>query len=131
MIQYLGPVLSSVISLLQKDSHHLAKSAGVSKEIMGQVTNAMQNYLSKDERMLKLSNELMKQAREHDVATFDKYDKFSNRLRSVVRPISTFIALIWYVYARLNEIELSTEDYTIIGGILAFWFGFRPFEKRN
>jgi len=37
--------------------------------------------------------------------------------------------MAWYIYARLNDIPLQAEDYAIIGGIMAFWFGFRPFEK--
>jgi hypothetical protein len=131
MIQYITPLLGSVLSMLQKDRQHLAKSAGVSENVVEQVTEAMQRYLSEDERLLKLSDDIMRQARQHDIETFDRQDRFSNRLRSVVRPISTFVALAWYVYARLNDIPLVSEDYAIIGGVLAFWFGFRPFEKRN
>jgi len=43
----------------------------------------------------------------------------------------TFAAMSWYLYARTQGIELTQEDYAIIGGVLAFWFGFRPFEKRR
>ncbi len=78
-----------------------------------------------------LTEDKFNNARKHDIATFDKNDLFSNRLRSIVRPICTLIAISWYVYARANEIPLGKEDYAIIGGILAFWFGFRPFEKKR
>jgi len=35
----------------------------------------------------------------------------------------------WYVYARANGIELQEYDWYIIGGVIAFWFGFRPLEQ--
>lgn len=131
MIQFIAPVLTTIFSLLKEDDANIAKSAGVSPNVLNKVTHVIEGYLTKDEKMLQLSAELMQQARQHDIETFDKHDKFSNCLRSCVRPIATFVALFWYVYARLHDIPLASEDYAIIGGILAFWFGFRPFEKRK
>lgn len=75
--------------------------------------------------------EQLKSARMHDAQIFDATDKFSNTLRSSVRPIITIAAMGWYIWARANGVPLEGEDYAIIGGVLAFWFGFRPFEKRG
>ena len=101
------------------------------ESIVSKVLGAVEDYANKDERMQAFLAEQINKARSHDIATFDKTDKFSNRLRSSVRPLTTFAAMAWYIYARLNEIPLQAEDYAIIGGIMAFWFGFRPFEKRQ
>lgn len=73
--------------------------------------------------------EAVQQAREHDIQTFDPNDRFSNRLRSSVRPVITYTAMAWYIYARVTGYGLTHEDFAIIGSVLAFWFGVRPFEK--
>lgn len=80
-------------------------------------------------KMNVLYNDALKSAREHDKASYG--DVLVDRLRGLVRPVCTMIAISWYVYARVNDIALGHEDYAIIGGILAFWFGFRPFDKRK
>ena len=131
MIQFIGPALQAAFLFMKGDKKNLANKAGVDEGAFDSVIGAVQDYLTKDERAQKFWAEQMDNARQHDIATFDQGDKFINRLRSSVRPIVTFVALAWYVYARLNNIPLTQEDYTIIGGVLAFWFGFRPFEKRQ
>jgi hypothetical protein len=55
--------------------------------------------------------------------------RFVNVLRGIVRPVITLTAFFWYVYARATNVPMGAEDYAIVGGIMAFWFGFRPFEK--
>ena len=127
----LATALPAVFSFLRSDKKKLAEKAGVDEGVFDGVAGVIENYLTKDERAQKFWAEQMDNARKHDIATFDQGDKFINRLRSSVRPIVTFVALAWYVYARLNNIPLTSEDYAIIGGVLAFWFGFRPFEKRQ
>ncbi|MFT7433691.1 MAG: hypothetical protein ACI9TY_001330, partial [Alphaproteobacteria bacterium] len=107
------------------------KKAGVSEDVMSKITDVLTDFVTKDEKALQMTMAYMQEARAHDIATFNKDDILANRFRSVVRPVCTFLALWWYVYARINEIPLQQEDYAIVGGILAFWFGFRPFEKRK
>lgn len=131
MIQIATTVLGGLFGLLKGNSKSIAGKAGVDESIVGKVLGAVEDYANKDERMQAFLAEQINKARQHDIATFDKTDKFSNRLRSSVRPLTTFAAMAWYIYARLNEIPLQAEDYAIIGGIMAFWFGFRPFEKRQ
>jgi CHASE1-domain containing sensor protein len=47
----------------------------------------------------------------------------------LIRPITTFIALGFYIYARTHGIELQVEDKALIGGIIGFWFTGRTVEK--
>ena len=129
MIEAALPLLSSLMRHFMDKKDDIAKKAGVSNDVVGAVTEAISEFLSKDERAMQLTMEHIDKARAYDMTTFDAGDKFSNRLRSTVRPICTFVAMGWYVIARIYEIELQGEDYAIVGGILAFWFGFRPFEK--
>mgnify|MGYP005686751617 FL=1 len=131
MIQIATTVLGGLFGLLKGSSKSIAGKAGVDESIVSKVLGAVEDYANKDERMQAFLAEQINKARQHDIATFDKADKFSNRLRSSVRPLTTFAAMAWYIYARLNDIPLQAEDYAIIGGIMAFWFGFRPFEKRQ
>ncbi len=109
----------------------LAQKIGADERIVKQVTNGIGSWITEPERLLKLETDFLKQAREHDVQTYNKDDLWVNRLRSSVRPVVTFVTLFWYVYARVTGLSLQEEDYVIIGGVFAFWFGFRPFEKRK
>lgn len=131
MIQLATTVLGGLFGLLKGNTKSIASEAGVDEGVVGRVLGAVEAYATKDERMQAFLAEQIDKARQHDVATFDKTDLFSNRLRSSVRPLTTFAAMAWYIYARLNDIPLAAEDYAIIGGVMAFWFGFRPFEKRG
>lgn len=131
MIQLATTVLGGLFGLLKGNTKSIASEAGVDEGIVRKVLGAVEAYATKDERMQTFLAEQIDKARQHDVATFDKADLFSNRLRSTVRPLTTFAAMGWYIYARLNDIPLAAEDYAIIGGVMAFWFGFRPFEKRS
>lgn len=73
----------------------------------------------------------MDKAREHDKASYGTH--WSGRVvdffRGMVRPVITFTAFAWYIYARVTGIALSQEDYAIVGGVLAFWFGSRIGKK--
>ncbi len=123
------PILSGLAGLLKANRGAIAKKAGTTPDIVGKVTTAFEQYLSKDERVLAIAAEELNKARQHDIETQVKGIPLVNLARGLVRPVITFTAFAWYVYARVYHIPLTSEDYAIIGGILAFWFGFRPFEK--
>lgn len=94
------------------------------------VLGAFTDFIQRDDKAKALVASYIEQARQHDIATFDKSDKFTNRIRSLVRPVCTLLTLSWYIYARVMGIPLTPEDYTLIGGVVAFWFGVRSLEKR-
>ena len=70
-------------------------------------------------------------AREHDKASYGTH--WSGRVvdffRGMVRPVITFTAFAYFIYMRVNGFELPENDYYIIGGILAFWFGGKFLSK--
>lgn len=100
------------------------------------VTSLVSEFITDKDKVNELAgkmNELyekgLKSAREHDKASYG--DKLVDRFRGLIRPTCTAIVIVWYVYARINDIILDEKDYAIIGGVLAFWFGFRPFDKKK
>lgn len=107
------------------------KIEGVSSGVVDKVVDAFQDYVTKDEKAQVFLAEQIELSRQHDIKLMEHNSRFVNDLRGAVRPVVSFIAIGWYVYARVNDIALTHEDYAIIGGVLAFWFGFRPFEKRS
>jgi len=125
----MSPLLSLIPQVI--GLFRAAPIVGVAPAAVNKVMDALEDFVNQDDKARKLVEEHMQNARKHDVATFDDGDIAANRLRACVRPICTFVAMGWYVLARIYNIPLTAEDYTIIGGILAFWFGFRPFEKRR
>lgn len=124
MFATLIPVIASLIQTFAQ-----REIKGVPAKAVSDVTGALQKYLTQDAEALKIMEDAVNAARQHDAATFDKDDRFSNRLRSSVRPVCTYVAVGWYVYARVMGLPLGSEDYALIGGMVAFWFGLRPFEK--
>ncbi|MCP4355505.1 MAG: hypothetical protein GY793_07720 [Proteobacteria bacterium] len=104
---------------------------GIDLGINDEIVKAVSEYLERD---IKLEKEILSQiesARSHDLNTSSKNSSIINNIRGIVRPICTFIAFAWYLYAKIHNIALTVEDYTIIGGILAFWFGFRSIDKKS
>ena len=45
------------------------------------------------------------------------------------RPLCSFGAISFYVYARIHGIELTNDDRILIGGVVGFWFSGRTLEK--
>ena len=131
MMSVVAPVVGLILQWLKSDKAELAQRTGVAPGAVDKITQAMEDYLTRDERFRQQAEAALHNARQHDVQTFDSNNWQINMLRSSVRPLCSFVAMGWYVYARANGIPLAAEDYAIIGGILAFWFGFRPFEKQR
>lgn len=131
MLAAILPFITQVLGLVRDQKATIAEKAGVSAEAVDKVTTAIESYISKDERVLQMAEQDINNARQHDTSTYNPADKLVNTARGLVRPICSFIAIIWYVWARAAGIPLMAEDYAIIGGVLAFWFGFRPFEKKQ
>lgn len=123
------PVVQVLLEIFRDRQGEIAKDAGVSKDVVGRIGQMMEGYLTQDERVNQQVYAEIEKARQHDAATQDRSDPIVNLLRGIVRPVITLTAFLWYVLARAQGVELNAEDYAIIGGILAFWFGFRPFEK--
>lgn len=124
------PIVSTVVDLLRSNKDDVARQVGVSPDAVGQVGDALQDYLSKDEKALKAVMDEIERARQHDIATGVGAPPIVVLLRGLVRPVITLTAFAWYVSARVAGVALTGEDYALIGGIVAFWFGFRSFEKR-
>lgn len=103
------------------------KDLGLTQDI----TNGISAYLHANKNLEKQIVAEVDKARQHDIAIGLNASKFIINLRGFIRPLCTIAAFIWYIYAKLNNIELISEDYSIIGGTLAFWFGFRSYEKKN
>ena len=131
MTSFIPTLISGIITLINHNRDQIASKTGVAPGAVSKVGQALEEYLSRDERFQQLAETAMQNARQHDISTFDQTDQIINRLRSSVRPLCSFVAMGWYVFARANNIPLAAEDYAIIGGVLAFWFGFRPFEKQR
>lgn len=124
------PIIGALVDVVRNRKDDVARGAGVSVDAVGKVGDLLQDYLSKDEKALQVVMNEIDKARQHDIATGAKAPPVVELLRGLVRPVITLCAFFWYVLARMADIPLSGEDYTLIGGVVAFWFGFRSFEKK-
>jgi hypothetical protein len=122
------PLVSTVVGLVRDNKDGLAKAVGVDPDTIGKVGDALQDYLTRDARALKAVMDEIDRARQYDVQTSAGAPPVVLLLKGLVRPIVTFTAFIWYVFARVDGIALTDADYALVGGIVAFWFGFRSFE---
>ncbi len=124
------PVLSVVNSLLEERKADVADKTGLSVETVGKVSGVVGDILTKDEKMMEAVMAEIDKARSHDAAMAAVNAlPVIGVLRGLVRPVITLTAFFWYVYARCTGVPMMAEDYAIVGGIMAFWFGLRPFEK--
>jgi hypothetical protein len=119
-----------VLGKVIQNSSKIEKEAGVTRQVVERVLNAVGSSLENNPEQFSAIAKELDSARAFAVSTQVQGNVLVETLRGLVRPIITYVAMSWYVYARFNEIQLTAEDYAIIGGIIAFWFGFRPFEKR-
>lgn len=126
------PVLSVIGGLLEERKADVAEKTGLSVETVGRVSGVVGDILTKDERVYEAVMAEIDRARMHDSAMVDVNAlPLVNYLRGLVRPVITLTAFFWYVYARCTGVPMLAEDYAIVGGIMAFWFGVRPFEKAS
>lgn len=130
MIHSIIPIVSTVLSLLKDNREEVAQNTGVPSSKIQNIVTVFESMLGKDEKLLMQIEEQVERARQHDIQT-QVNEPVVNVFRGLVRPVITFIAMGWYVYARVYNIPLNAEDYAIVGGVLAFWFGFRPFDKNR
>lgn len=102
------------------------------KGLLGPVTDIAKEFVVDKDQQAALEGKLamffansINDAREHDKASYGS--SISGRIvdffRGMVRPLITLGAATYFVYAKVNGIEISQYDYAIIGGIFTFWFG--------
>ena len=126
------PVIQAVTGLLNERKADVAEKTGLSVETVDQVSSAVSELLTTDERVMQVIMDEIDKARAHDNAmTASNILPAVSLLRGLVRPVITLTAFFWYVYARCVGLPMGGEDYAIVGGIMAFWFGLRPFEKNG
>lgn len=125
------PVLSVVNSLLEERRADVAEKTGLSVDTVAKVSGVVGDMLTRDERIREAVMQEIDRARAHDAGMgVVNGMPLIGILRGLVRPVITLTAFFWYVYARCMGVPMVAEDYAIVGGIMAFWFGVRPFEKR-
>lgn len=123
------PILQAIGALMEDRKADVAEKTGLSVDTVGKVSGVVNDLLTKDERVVAAIMAEIDKARAHDAAMMGTATPFVTLLRGLVRPVITLTAFFWYVYARCTGLPMSGEDYAIVGGIMAFWFGLRPFEK--
>lgn len=129
LLALMVPFFASLFGYLRSNRGEVAKQTGIGEEVIGKVSTAVEDFFSKDEKAALAVMAEVDKARAHDSTMVGHEPPAVALLRGIVRPLITLTAFVWYVYARAAGVVLGGEDYAIIGGILAFWFGFRPFEK--
>lgn len=124
------PVIQAIMGLLNERKADVAEKTGLSVDTVSQVSNVVNDMLTKDERVTEAIMAEFDKARAHDTAmAASNIIPAVSLLRGLVRPVITLTAFFWYVYARCAGLPMNGEDYAIVAGIMAFWFGLRPFEK--
>lgn len=118
-------ILAKTLSSFAKTKE--GKNLGLTDDIIQGISKYIETNNDFEKEILKQA-EL---ARQHDLKSSEKNSQYINNIRGAIRPFCTLIAFAWYLYAKLNNIELNGQDYAMVGGILAFWFGFRSLDKKS
>lgn len=128
MLPLITQVAGMVLGEALKNTPFLTKHSGADVQTVSKVVQAVETLVHQKPDVFSQAAQELQNARNFAQATLAQH-VVVDVVRGLVRPVITYVAMAWYVYARWNSISLTAEDYAIIGGILAFWFGFRPFEK--
>lgn len=123
------PVIQVIVGYLLGRKAEVANLTGLDEKGVGKVGDALQQFLTQDASAQQMVYDQIDKARQADVATSAGAPPLVVLLRGLVRPLVTLVAFGWYVAARATGVTLGSEDYALIGGVVAFRFGFRPFEK--
>lgn len=124
------PILQAITGFMNERKADVVEKTGLSMDTVNKVSSAVTDMLGKDERVTQAIMAEFEKARAHDMAMVaSNIIPAVSLLRGLVRPVITLTAFFWYVYARCAGLPMNGEDYAIVGGIMAFWFGLRPFEK--
>lgn len=124
------PILSEILGLVDTAVDKIFPDANKREEIkLKMKLNLIEQALTEKKLVfqdLQNARELYKEElREKGVY------KWVKSLRALVRPVIAYISIAFYVYAKYRGIELSGMDYSLIGGVFAFYFGLRHLEKRK
>lgn len=123
------PVLAAIVAYMKGRTGDIARQTGLSEDTVAKVSDVVGGLFSQDSKAAEAVMAEIDKARAHDASMNVNMPPIVNLLRGLVRPVITLTAFFWYVYARSLGVPMAGEDYAIVGGIVAFWFGFRPFEK--
>ncbi len=123
------PIISDVLQLVDTAVDKIFPDADKKEEIKSKLKLTLLQQALEEKRLvfqdLENARELYREElREQGVSTFVK------NLRALVRPVIAFSSIGFYIGAKVNGIQLTEFDYYLIGGVFAFYFGLRTFEKR-
>ncbi|KPJ66530.1 MAG: hypothetical protein AMJ43_07810 [Coxiella sp. DG_40] len=144
-------LVGGVFEVVKGCASGIAKATGLDETVVSNVITGVSTYIEKDEiakeKVQTLISSELDKARQHELAFYSKSDKAGNFIRTITRPVVTMASIgclfamkIICVLSMLNDPEkisslvkdfpdaklmftLTTYDYAIVGGILAFWFG--------
>lgn len=102
------------------------------KGLISPVTDIIKEVVTDKDAAMQLEGKLaiffantINDAREHDKATYGATwsGQAVDFCRGMIRPVITMGAASYFIYAKMHGMEINDYDYTIIGGVFAFWFG--------
>jgi len=122
------PIISDVLDLIGKAVDKVVPDANKREEIKANLKLAVMEQALEEKKLvfadLENARDLYREElREQGVHPLVK------SIRALVRPSIAYLNTAFYIWAKLNSIPLTTQDYYLFYGVYAFYFGLRTAEK--
>ena len=110
----------------------------IAKGLISPVSDIVKEFVSDKDKAMALEAKLtmffaetINDAREHDKASYGStwQGRTVDFMRGMVRPLITYGAGAYFIYAKMNKLPIPDQEYAIIAGVFVFWFGGRMLSK--
>lgn len=141
------------LAQVQTERELALAAAGFAAQAKIEEIRTEQVAMQTNAQMAQAEAEMTQGAQEHDKAVLAKASTWVANYIGTVRPTITYIFVLelvlingwlaWYVWyneklitnledlVRFSDIIFSTDEMSMLGGIVGFWFGSRNWDKRK
>ena len=128
LAQYAPKIIGQLAG--DKAEENAKKVVNIAKSITGfnDSEQAVEAIKASPELQLKFQEQAQDFFLQYFTATIGKDEPWYSPSK-LFRPLCSFAIVIFYVVARIMDIEFDTTDQTILFGVVGFWFGGRTLEK--
>ncbi len=124
------PILSDLLELVDTAIDKIFPDASDRLEIKSKFKLALLEQALEEQKLIFQDVQSARELYKEELKERGVY-KWVKSIRALVRPTIAYTSIAFYVYSKITGIELTGMDYSLIGGVFAFYFGLRHLEKRR
>ena len=122
------PIIGQILDIIEKAVDKIWPNADNKEELKAKLKSAIIDLALEGNKLIFMD---LDSARKAYIAELQEQNvpSWIRGFRALVRPVIAFGVIVFYIYARVKGIPLTSIDDITIGSIVAFYFGLRHLEK--